>query len=362
MQAHFRERSLDPLGVLDRLRGRQRPANALIEIENRLAGASTLRDVTVEDVETIALHYDIDVVRRFERDLADLYRTHLEHCVRDRLLSDDEVADLAHLKAILGITDAAIERLHDEVAGRIYGEAVSAAIVDRRLDPDERDFLERLQAQLRLPDEIVTRIHAHAARWHVEQLVKAADADERLSPAEEAELDLLARNLRVEIQYGARTRRRLEKFRLYWLIENGDVPEIETEIALQRGERCSFAIDADWYEPRRVTRRVQSSCRPLRIKIAKGAYWRVGDLGVQRVSEDVMRFVDSGRVFVTSKRLLFQGARGDTPISVNAIADFTAYANGVEIERHDAPNVFLRITRDVDLVAMLVGRTIRDLA
>ncbi len=358
MDGTFRERGLEPRRLRDWLLRRPSPRNAVIEIENRLARASKVREVSLEDVERVAAAYHLDL-RRQRESLARLYRAYLEHCVRDRLLTDAEVGDLEHLKAILQLDDAAIRRLHDQVAGDVYDEAVGAAIADRRLDPDERSFLERLQAQLHLDEAIVRRIHARKAKDLVTQLVNSANRNERLHPEEEAELEALARNLRVEIRLGPRTRRRLEKFRLYWLIENGDVPEIDTSLPLQRGEACHFVADADWYEPRRVTRRVGGG-PTLRIKTAQGSYWRVGDLGVQRVSEDVMARVDAGRVYVTNKRLIFQGARGDQPLRIAAISDFTAYRNGVEIDRASAPSLFLRFERDVDLFAMILGRVVRD--
>lgn len=359
MQRLYRERPPDPPGLLDRLLGRNPPRNLVIEIENRLARLSKVSELTLEDVVSLAEAYGADL-HRHQDGLAALYRQFLEHCVRDRRLSDAELADLAHLKAVLQLTDGVIERLHDDVAGRVYGEAVAAAIADRRLDPEERQFLARLRAQLHLDESIARRIHAQKARGLVEQLVRAAEEDERLSPDEEAELEALARNLRVEIRLGPRTRRRLDKFRLYWLIENGELPEIAVSLPLLRGERCHFALDADWHEPRKRTRRVRSRGPTLRLKIARGAYWRVGDLGVKRVGEDVMTFLDSGRVVITNRRLLFRGAARDRSLRVSSISDFTAYCNGVEIERASEPSLFLRMGRDVDLFAMILGRVIRD--
>lgn len=358
MDGTFRERGLEPRRLRDRLLRRQSPRNAVIEIENRLARASKVREVSPEDVERVAAAYRLDL-RSQREPLARLYRVYLERCVRDRLLTDTEVDDLEHLKGILQLDDAAIRRLHDQVAGDVYGEAVGTAIADGRLRPDERSFLERLQAQLRLDEAIVRRIHARKVKDLVAQRVRSAEENERLHPHQEAELEALARSLRVEIRLGERTRRLLEKFRFYWLIENGDVPEIDTRLPLQRGEACYFVADADWYEPRRVTRRVGAG-PTLRIRIAEGSYRRMGDLGVQRASEDLMARVDSGRVYVTNKRLVFQGARGDEPLRIGAISDFTAYRNGVELDRASAPSLFLRFDRDVDLFAMILGRVVRD--
>ncbi len=360
MQSHFRVRALEPPTLLDRLRRRDRMSNVLVEIENRLARASKLQEVTAQEVASIANAYGVDLPRRFGDALLSLYRRHLEHCLRDRSLSAEQVEELAHLKAVLGLDDAGAERIHDEAVGRVYAEAVARAVADRRFDPEERQALEQLREALRLSAPAAARIRADAARAQVERVVEAASVGERLSPDEEAELWTLARSLEVEVHYGERTRRKLERFRLYWQIENGELPSIETPMPLQRGERGYHAQVVDWLEPRPITRRVRSEERTLRIKLGTGSYWRMGDLGVQRAAGDAMQLGDSGKVFITSKRLLFQGAKEDRPVRLAAVRDFTAYRNGVELELNDAPNVFLEFHRDVDVFAMILGRAIRD--
>jgi hypothetical protein len=65
----------------------------------------------------------------------------------------------------------------------------------------------------------------------------------------------------------------------------------------------------------------------------KGLSYRLGSVGVGRTTEDSVVLVDTGTIYVTNKRLIFDGARTNTSIRLNKILSFTPYSNGVEIDK-----------------------------
>ncbi|MFH1740305.1 MAG: CheF family chemotaxis protein, partial [bacterium] len=183
---------------------------------------------------------------------------------------------------------------------------------------------------------------------------------ERLSPEEDKELDTAAASLKARMNFDADTEKAMEKFRLFWQIENGNLPCVEPGINLQRNETCHLVCDVDWYEERRTTRRIQYGGPTMRIRLAKGLYWRMGDVAVQRVSEDAMTHIDSGRIFLTNKRIVFMGNRGNKTIRLDKILDFEAFQNGIQIQKDAGKNPFLQFSDGVDVFAMILGRVIRD--
>lgn len=138
--------------------GRSRKAGALAEIEALLAQADAVRSVTSEAVVSVCAGYGLDSPRRIPRDRARLYRRYLEHCFEDGELSDDEAADLEHLRDLLHLEPREIARVQEAVAKDVYGAAVSDVLDDLRLDPEEESFLRRLRADLALPDREADRI------------------------------------------------------------------------------------------------------------------------------------------------------------------------------------------------------------
>jgi flavin-binding protein dodecin len=124
------------------------------EIEDLLARASRVTEVAAEQVGAIAARHRIDLGRHLSGCCRELYSRYLAHCLVDQRLSDAELADLCHLRAVLGIDESEAEEIHEDVAGTIYGDAIDSVLQDGRLDPGEERFLERLRTDLRLDAEI----------------------------------------------------------------------------------------------------------------------------------------------------------------------------------------------------------------
>src|SRR5690606_27845740 len=103
-------------GLLRRMFGRPHRENAVVEINNLLARADSVREVTRAEVEEICREHHTDLngplAGRFER----LYRDYMTFCLADRHLSDDELADLAHLRTILRIPPETTAAIHEYVA------------------------------------------------------------------------------------------------------------------------------------------------------------------------------------------------------------------------------------------------------
>lgn len=292
--------------------------------------------------------------------MGDLYRAYLKHCLADKSLSKEEVNALAHLKRIFQLNDRAVGSIHHEVGRAVYEEAVAGVIADGKLEEDEKAFLEKLKRELTLSDDIATRIYADLAKQFVQKVLESSIADQKLSPEEDTELRAIAKNLGVEIVLEDKTKALLDKYRLFWLVENGEIPTVPVEINLQRNERCYFVTNVDWHEHRTVTRRIRYGGPTYRLKIVKGLYWRMGDLAVQRVTEDVLEHIDSGRLFLPSKRLIFIGERKNTSIALSKILDFILYKNGVEIEKAAGKSPFLVFAYNLDVFAVILAKAIED--
>jgi flavin-binding protein dodecin len=143
------------LGVL-----RRRRSVTLEGIEDLLARATSVRDVTHTVISKLCEERRIDLNNRLARGRKQLYRRYLKHCFEDKVLSEEERADLAHLRSLLHLSAADLAAIHDEVAIEVYGEAVQEVLEDFRLDDDEAEFLRELREQLDLTEEKAERIYS----------------------------------------------------------------------------------------------------------------------------------------------------------------------------------------------------------
>lgn len=355
----FEKMQLTEPSLFGRLFGKQPKENAIIEINNLLA-EKHLKDITVEDVLKILEKYKVGLYTKHHNGVSSLYASYLRNCLLDKKITDDEINELKHLKRILHLNDLTIEEIHNQLASEIYKAEFEKAISEGRLNDSEKDFLMKLRNDLRLSDDIVTKIRNVSTKQLIQNFLDNAISDQRLSPDEEKELNAIAHSLDVDLKVGDNTQATLDKYKLFWQIENSEIPSLPVSINLQKNEKCYFQTQVDWLEQRRITKRINYGGPTLSIKIAKGLYWRTGSLGVQRVSEDVWTKIDSGTLYLTSKKIIFMGSKGNKSIQLNKILDFTAYKNGVDIQKETGKSPFLQFDRNIDIFAMTLGRAIGE--
>lgn len=316
-----------------------------------------LQRVSVEQIRIIVVSHQVNLYKEAPEALEAFYRDHLTYCLQDKVLSEHETENLAHLKLILGLNDQTVERIHQEVVQAIYQESVEAAVADGRLDEAEQRFLNKLQYDLRLPDEIAQSIYAEEAREYLNRYYQYAINDERLSPDEEHELNAIARSLGVDIDLNERTQSALNKYRLYWVIENGRLPELDVPIDLRRGESCYLAVDMQWYEHlhKTLSERIGS------VRFFKPDYQRPAMLDALPLAEGEWQLIDSGQAYLTNERLVLVGADEQVEIDLTRILDFKMYRNGIEVICRSGSSPFLAFDKGVDIFLVLLGRAIRDL-
>jgi flavin-binding protein dodecin len=165
------ESTTNTLGAL-----RQRGSITLEGVEDLLAEASSVREVTDAMVTALCDGRRVDLAKRQKRGRLELYRRYLRHCFEDRVLSDAEREDLAHLRSLLHLSAGDLVAVHDEVAIEVYGEAVEEVLEDFRLDPDEADFLRSLRESLGIDVDLANQIYSDGSSRARDRAYRAAVA------------------------------------------------------------------------------------------------------------------------------------------------------------------------------------------
>ena len=355
----FKTRNFESPNFWQKIMGKQPKENGLVALQNLLA-TRPIYAISEVDVQQAIAPYDFNLHKDMQDEVHGLYRRYLEHCLKDHHLDDEELRHLKHLKYLLGLSDLEVQQLHRQVSIAHYRDELRSVLKDHKIDAQERKFLQELEEQLHLPEDLRREIYRETATERYRHLLEEVTADKRLSPSDQKKLRQLAADLNVDVTFDKPTQQQLERYRLLWQIEQGELPTIEAPIKLHRNEQAIFHVPCDWYELRTITKGVRYSGPTMRVKIAKGLYWRAGQLQTKRIKEDSWQHIDRGDMYLTNKRIIFLGQKANKTLRLNRILDFTAYTDGVELQKDRGRSPFMQFEQEPQLFAMLLEKAIEQ--
>ncbi|TAF64541.1 MAG: hypothetical protein EAZ55_10790 [Cytophagales bacterium] len=364
MEQHiFQVKPLQEPSFFQKLLGQRfQKENFVIEINNLLAN-QPISSIRVEDVVILAENYGVKT-SELVAELGVFYEQFLENCLNDRFLSDEEIQLLKHLKQLLGLNDKVVGDIHLRLTSRVYQQAIKEVMQDKNVSEEEKQFLKNLQANLRIEDDLAEKLYKESSATLMQNIFEEATEDAKLSPEEEEEIRQISDNLHIQISLDRATKMTLDKYKVYWQIENGQMPEFENdEPSIPRKEKVYFKGNIKWYEEMEIGEQTVHSRGGLKAKIGKGDYWKnptQQKLNVSNIKE--WEFVGTGLVYLTNKRILFKLPKQDKILLLNRVMDFHCFANGVKVDKETGhKDIFVEIQGNSDLFAMLLGKAVYDL-
>ena len=335
--------------------------NFLTELGNLLSlNEVNFSDMDLEPIGILEEKYKTSMERSSLDGRKKLFSKYIKHCLVDEHLSQNEMDNLRALQKILSLSNTAFRDLLEKEAEETLSGAIDKALKDRKLADQEHKNLERLREELNYPEENFLDLYKQKASVILKDILEEAISDERLSPDEEDEVKKVAKDIGIDLKFEEATQEMLNRYRLYWQIENGELPELEPEINLFKGERLHFTTEVNWHEYRRVTQRIQYGGPTMRVKLARGIYYRAGDLGVKRVTSDELKLIDTGTMYLTSKRVIFMGERGNKTIRLNRILAFEPFTNGVMLQKDKGKSPFLEFSVGTDIFSLMIKRLMSE--
>lgn len=353
----FKEKSLDDQTFFQKLFKKLPKDNALKELNNLLAqNEDQITNISLDRVQAIADKYKVNFKKTSKEKLLEMFKKYLDYCLESRKLDKLKVNTLYHLKNILFLDEHATQDLIKERTHDLFDKEVKRTFESGQMDDTKWDHLEKLRTDLLISKEESIDIFRKNAMNIINSFMKDAISDKRYSTEEEQKLYELAKNYGADLKIDNETQKILKRFRQYWEIENGSLPTIVANINLPKSETLHFTTSIAWQEQRKITTRYNYAGPTARIKIVKGVYYRFGSMGVRPQSEDVWQTIDQGKIFLTNKRLIFMGEKGNKNIPLNKIIDFTPYSDGVDIQKDSGKSPFLKFSDDTELFAMILSR------
>lgn len=338
----------------DRLLGRPRPDLAAHALQHLLAQRDPTR-ISPSDISALLLEYDV-AGPEARSVLVQMWRRVLEAFLSDDTFSDREIAYLEALREAFALSDAEVEAAEREMVHPRYAVALREALADARLRDDERENLAKLAKQLRLPDSVQAELYQRSSRALIAGLVDQSVADRRLSPEELHQLTAVAQHLGVTPDFDAATQAMLDRYALFWRIENGDLPSVAAEkVPLDANEICHSITPAERYDRRGVETGDPGGEGIVSVRIARGVYYRVGTVSDAPINRLPLRRVDGGRLLITSQRVLFDGTQERVAWPLRAIASYQVHADGIVLEPRSGSGPTFTFDGDVELTAVILG-------
>jgi len=344
-------------GLLSRLVGSQPRENAFIEIRNLLATKPS-KELSAADVINILSTYRVAREDAMQELLA-IYQQAALFAVRDKALSPEERADLKQLRYVLDLDDDGADEVEATVLRAVYRGELKRALSDQMLSDDEKRTLSLMAENLALPEAVRLRIYKEETQAVVQEAYKQAMSDRRLTEDEDQRLVAMAKNLEVEVTHDAGAQELIQRFRALARIDAGALPQVSAPIRLQRGEVCHTQYACSLSELRTVTKRINYSGTSGRIRIMKGLSWRYGSVAVKRITAEEMRRLDSGTLYITNKRLLFNGALKSVQTPLKKIIHFTLYNDGLQIEKDSGRDQFFAGQGDLEMIGTILESALR---
>jgi len=343
-------------GFVSRLLSRKPKEHCFLEIQNLLASRE-LNQLTAADVENVLSDYEMPRPDASPR-LMDFYGTALRHLSHDNELSESDRADLKHLHYLLGLTDAEATEAERRILGEVYRARLLGALADGHLSDDEKARLNRITTSFELPQSLTTSIYKEEVMKVLQRAFDAAMNDRRYTEDEEQRLSSMAKNFGITINYSAEDRQKLERFRQLARIEAGQLPVLSTVIRLQRGEVCHAEFSCRLLEKRTVTKRVNYSGPTGSIRIMKGLRYRYGSMSVQRVTSEELRQIDAGTLYITNKRLVFDGTAKNQNIPYKKLIGFTMYSDGVQVNKDTGRDPYFLGSGDLEMLGLVLDTAV----
>jgi len=326
MENLFQQLPLQTRSFFQRIFRQYPDDNVVIEINNLLASRPVMK-ITQEQVLSIVRKYQIDINKVYKKNLYEFYAVYLNRCLKVNDLSPDRVGELKHLQRLLHLGDKEVEFIHTSLAGVVYKKYVSGMIVEGRWKPNADHLLKEKQNYLQLSDEVVKKISAGVREQYVTRFLDGIVAAKRYSPSDEMEFLAMSESLQATVTMDNTSKARMNKFRLYWKLENEPLSELTADIPLQKDERCYFIGKGEWYEERTSSRSMER--------------WKP---------------VDSGEVYLTDKRIILVGIKKSSNVRLDRIVSHQQHGNDVEIRKETGKDLLISCGDRGDIFEILLKR------
>lgn len=328
MSAPFQSKPLPEQGMFGRLFGRTHREAMLAEAETMLAEAADWADVPREAIAALETKYDAS----FKDAVLSETMMLISRAATDMTAQQTVEGGAARLRRLASAFNLAgeAETIVLAKARSALAEAARHLIADDDLTDAERAAYQAAADATGIGADEAAAILSMAVEWRMSQEIAAAIADDHLTAEEEARIDTLGHALHARLEIDDTTRDRLARAKLRWQVEQGELPEVASPVALPKTERCLYAGYGQALEPR------------------------------SRGKQSFTHSYGAGDIVLTSKRIIFNGGDKNIAVRLNTVIDFAVYDDGVEVRKATGKPLTFALSQKDEWFARIFERARRE--
>jgi hypothetical protein len=229
-----------------------------------------------------------------------------------------------------------------------FNELVNAGPID----DNAKQTLLAFALSINLEPSDITELQQQRFAWEYEPIKRRIEASMWLTDE-----DLEAQH-QIEKKYGIQANLIGEAAmcrQIYLLESKGKLPEpMSTELMLASNELAYYCTGTTWYQTRVANRGYSGTSVSVPTGIS-GVRFRFG--GYTPIKSEEMTPLSSGTLYLTSKRLLFNGNRRNTTINLTKIVDCHIYSDALRIEKNTGkPDQFAMAAVEGRFILALIGK------
>ena len=331
--------------------------NAIIEINNYLASVS-ISEMGRAPVAGIESKYKLAKNKKHIADLQYLLQFFCTHYFNLELPNPGFLA-VNKIMQVLGMDNKDSDTVIRQVSLENYKNRCTAIVETGNITEEQKSYLDSQEKIFQIPEKTATEILDKVRKEKVTLTFNKILADGEISPEEEEELASIQKNLDVKLSYEVKVSKDLEKMRTIWRINHAELTPVFADVNLHKNETCYFESRAEWYEQRAVTATTNYGGPTGRIRIAKGVYYRYGQINHGTSGHQELTQIDTGTIYITNKRLIFMGTKKNTTISFDSILDINPYSDGMGVQKASGKSPNIKISNDPDYAIAILMRLMR---
>jgi hypothetical protein len=354
----FERRTVPDVPLAARLLRRESPDIALIELENLFASVRPV-ELSVRHISRIAEQYRLSPSSAAKVSLA-IYAKAYRIFVDDNRLSDSEAAYLYELRRVLSISDEDITAIERETLIPRFEETVAMLIRDGIVSLHERAAIDQLANDLRVSSIVRQELHAKPLARMLNKALAERVTGRRMAEEDFDVFVEVGRHIGIHPSFDNATPEAMQRCAFLWRIESGEFPIIRASVQLHDDELCHFVAAARWLESRSRTFAASQYAFDSTVRVARGAPYRVGASRPRRLTVDELAEVDTGTLYLTSQRVIFQGADHSFSLPLDSLQSVDVFADGIAFEREDNRHPHLVLEDHAEAAAVLLTSLLRE--
>jgi hypothetical protein len=305
--------------------------------------AKLYRDVRSDDYKNWELHFynynnnNTKIANPLKlKDLGlEIYESKLKEAIQDHSITDREKEVLIKIKDYFELSDTAINAIKRKYAQRALTDLSKQKLADNRLTEEEIQEIGLFAKELNISEEEVNRINKKNALELYENAVKQIVSDKVVNVEEQRALKQLAQQLGFNMREATIDKKIQEEFYFLTLLNalnQGYLPELKPpSIVTEKDEMAYWEISSNLVAARTG---YFGEGSPVRIKVEKGASYRLGSSKSMSIREEV-HSNQQGVFVVTNKRVVFAASQQSFSIPFTQLNSFDTYTDGIGLQKSD---------------------------